>query len=104
MCHRPQARRERPRQRLRLARELVDDSAYAFAGEERDRAFPRRYASLHRKRFPGRASFVFGEAEGVLAWIAERGAVDAAGPPTTDVANHQLQGAADRRVGPIALA
>ncbi len=86
-----------------VTRQLVDDPAYAFGGEQRDRARARRDTALDGERFPRRARFVLGEAERVLAGIAERGAVDLTGPPAADVADDELECTADRRVGAIAL-
>ena len=73
------------------------------AAEERDRGDAGRDAALDRERLPGRVLFVLGEAEGVLAGLAERGAIDAAGPAAADVAHHELERATDRRVGAVAL-
>src|SRR5437762_3214281 len=57
-----------------------------------------------RERLPVAIALVLGEAEGVLAGIAECRAVDGAGNAAADVAHDQLQGAADRGVGAVALA
>ena len=62
-----------------------------------------RHAALHRQRLPRRARFVLGEAERVLARVAERGAVDLARSTAADVAHHELQRPSDRGVGPVAL-
>ena len=86
-----------------VARLLVDDALHAFAGEQRDGRRLAREAALDRERLPF-AVLGLGEAEAVLARRAQRRAVDLAGPAAADVADHQLQRAADRRVGAVALA
>ncbi len=102
--NRTQAGGQRASQRLRGARELVGHRLDAGAREQSHRRLSRRQAAFHRQRLPGRALLVLGEAEGELARVAERGAVDAPRPAAAHVAHHQLQGPADRQVGAVALA
>ena len=92
------------RERLGVARELIDDAARALAREHRDGVGARRGAEVARERRPRRALLVLREAEAELARVAVRGAVDLAGPPAADVAHHELERAADRRVRAVALA
>ncbi|MDZ7675725.1 MAG: hypothetical protein U5K30_11745 [Acidimicrobiales bacterium] len=77
--------------------------AWAVAGEERDRVGVGRDAPGHRQRAEGRTLLELGEAPAELARAAHGGPVDAAGQPAAHVADHQLQGAADGGVGPVAL-
>src|SRR5262249_49781108 len=81
----PELGGDAPHQRLRRARELVDDRRRAVAGEERDRRGPAGEAALLRERGPGRPALVLGEAERVLARPAERRAVDPARLAAADV-------------------
>ena len=63
-------------------------------------AMPRRT----RQRLPVGIGLVLGEAEGVLAGIAQGRAIDGAGQAAADIAHDELQRAADRGVGAVALA
>ena len=53
--------------------------------------------------FPGGVVFAFGKAEGVFARVAEHGAINATGDAAADVADDELKGASDGRVGAVAL-
>ena len=59
--------------------------------------------ALDRERLPRRALLVLGEAERELAGVAERRPVDLARAAAADVADDELQRAADGRVGAVAL-
>ena len=94
---------ERAGQRLGRARQLVDDAADALAREQRDRVLLGAVAALDVHRLPVRV-LVLGEAARELARLADRGAVDLAGPAAADVADHELERPPDRRVGAVARA
>src|SRR6266851_2702225 len=102
--HRLQRLGHAARQALRRARFLVDDALQPEAGKNRDCRHPLLHPALDRERFPARALLVLGEAIAELAGVAEGGAVDLLRPAFADIADHQLQRAADRGVGTIALA
>src|SRR5947207_15086512 len=92
------------RQALRVAGLLVDDTLQAVAGEHRYRRLAGCETALDRERLPARSLLVFGEAIAELTGVAERGAVDLLRPALADVADHELQCAADRGIGAVALA
>ena len=83
--------------------QLVDEPVRALAGEQRERVDARLDAVLDGQRAERRRVVGLGETEADLAGAAVRGPIDLAGSPTTEVADDQLQGPADREVGPVAL-
>ena len=104
MRHRAQARGKTAGEGFWCARLLIDNRLQAFAGEQaHHRVFPFE-TPVHGQARPVRVRFVFGEAIGVFAGIAQGGPVDAAGNAAADIADEQLQGAADGGVGAVALA
>ena len=96
-----QAGGERPGQRLRRPAQLVDDGLHAGAGEEGDRVTGD--AAVGGQRGERAALLALGEAEGELAGVAQRRAVDPAGAATADVADDELHRPADGGVGAVAL-
>ena len=83
---------------------LVDDAARALAGEERDASIAlRRRPRLTESGSHGEPSSSSAKQNDDLAGVAVRGPVDLARPAAADVADDELQGAADRDVGPVAL-
>src|SRR5262249_20050131 len=104
VVERAQAGGEAARQRLGIARDLVDEAARALAAEAGDGARARGGAERAGERLPGRALLVLGEAEGELAGVPVRGAVDLSRPPAADVPHDELERAPDREVRAVALA
>ncbi len=103
MGHRAQAGGEAAGERLGGAAELVDHALHARAGEERHCACAVGDTSVLGECLPRRRRLRLGEAERVLAGVAEGGAVDLPGAPASDVADDELQRPADRGVGTVAL-
>src|SRR5216684_6859968 len=103
VAHAAQREREGGGKRLRRAALLIDDAAGAFAGEERDGVLAFGETALDRERLPRRAFLVLGKAERQLARAAVRGAIDLAGAPAADVADDELQRAADGEPRAVAL-
>ena len=101
--HRAEARGERARQRVGLARELIDDAARPLAGEERDRVDAGARRRARPRAAPTASPPRPRRSRSGLARLAERRAVDLAGTAAADVADDELQRAADRRVGAVAL-
>ena len=77
--------------------------AWTLAGEHGDRVVVGGEAAADRQRRERRAGLVLGEAEADLAGVAVGGAIDLARTPAADVADDELHGPADRRVGAVAL-
>ncbi len=94
---------ERAGERVGLTRELVDDAPRPLAREQRDRVGAGRDPVLAGDRAERRLGVVLREAEPDLARRSVSGAVDLARSPSADVADHELEGAADRGVGTVAL-
>src|SRR5947207_3423865 len=95
---------EASRQALRVARLLIDDTLQPVTGEYCHRRLAGCQTALDRQRLPARSLLVFGEAIAELAGIAEGRAVDLLRPALADVADDELQCAADRGIGAVALA
>ena len=87
-----------------VARDLVDD---ALRRPRRRTASPPRRPAARRASTDsgsqGEPSSSSAKQNANLPGLAEGRAVDLAGPAAADVADHQLQRAPDRRVGPVAL-
>ena len=79
------------------------DGARRLGGEDGDGALVAVEAALDVQRLPAAQLFMLADAGADLPRLAERRHVDLAGPAAADVADHELQGAANRRVGARSL-
>ncbi len=102
VVHGAQRQRKGARQGFRIARLLIDDALHTLTGKQRHRRAPGLNAALLRQRQPV-GVFGLGEAETVLARVAQGCAVNLARSATADVANKQLQRPANGGVGAVAL-
>ena len=91
-------------QRAGAARELIADGARRLGREDGDRALPAVEAALDVQRLPAARLLVLADAGAELPRLAEGRHVHLARPPPADVADHELQGAADGGVGARPLA
>ena len=96
-------RGERAQHLLGRARELLRELVRALAGDDRDGRVAGGVAEPDAQRLPRRGRRILGEAERELAGVAERRRVGLARPRAEHVHRDQTQGAADRRVRPVAL-
>ena len=101
--HRGHATRHRGEDALGRRRAVIVDVVRGLGAADRHRADLAREAPLDRERLPGRRGLVLGHAVAVLARVALRGAVLAAGPRAAHVLQHEAQGAPDHRVGAMPL-
>ena len=83
---------------------LIVDVVRRLAAKHRHRALLTREAALNMQRIPRALFFILGNAVGVFARMAERGLVGHTRNRAANVGKNQLDGAADRGVGAIALA
>ena len=90
MRDRAQARGEGTRERLGIARQLVDEPRTPSAANSVTALVSAGTPRSTCERLPRRTGFVLGEAERVLAGLAERRAVDLAGAAAADVADDEL--------------
>src|SRR5207253_2186208 len=81
-----------------------DDPGRSATSEGGHGALVGAEAALDVERLPARALLPLGEAEAELARLAQHCPVDLARPAAADVADQELNGPPDRRVGAAALA
>ena len=91
-------------QRLGRRRELVVDLVEAVGRIHRDRAVLGGEPAGHVQRLPGMIVLVLGEAEAVLARVAERGPIEESGPRVHHVHHDQPDGAPDGGIRAVTLA
>src|SRR5207253_1237924 len=89
------------RQALGVARLLVDDPLQTVPGEHRHRRLAQLHTALDRQRLPARPLLVLSETIAELAGVAEGGPVDLLWASLADIADDELQGAADRGIGAV---
>ena len=102
--HRLEAQPHAGGQRAGAAGGLVEDRAGRFTREQGDRVLFAPEAAFDVQRFPRTLLLVFPDAAGELSGLSERRHVHLAGPAAAQVADHKLDGAADRCVSAEPLA
>ena len=85
-----QLHRQRPRQFLAGTRAVVGEAGQPVPLMQGDGVAARLAAARDVQRRPGGIGFIFGEAIGELARVAEHGPVDFARPSAADIADDQL--------------
>ena len=98
--HRGQSMANGAQDRLDILRGMLADAARRLGGKQGERALVAAKTALHVQRLPGAFFFIFGNAEGEFAGIAERRHIDAIGPGSAQIEQQQLQRAPQRAVGP----